>query len=152
MLATPFTYTLAAGAAEGGTALNAFDNALLEARIGNVNLVRVSSILPPGAKYLERVEIPPGSLVPAAYCSAESAAPGEVITAVVGVGLSRESFGVIMEHAGPGHLREMEREIEEMIREAFTQRKMDLVEVKIKGAEHRVEKLGSAVAAVVLWY
>src|SRR5206468_7432297 len=37
-----------AGNAEGSTPLNAFDNALLAAGIGNINLVRISSILPPG--------------------------------------------------------------------------------------------------------
>ena len=35
-----------AGRAEGGTTLNAFDNALLAAGIGNINLIKVSSILP----------------------------------------------------------------------------------------------------------
>ncbi len=34
------------GSAEGTTPLNAFDNALLAAGIGNINLVKVSSILP----------------------------------------------------------------------------------------------------------
>ena len=44
------TVTMAAatvGHAEGGTPLNAFDNALLAAGIGNINLVKVSSIIPP---------------------------------------------------------------------------------------------------------
>lgn len=49
MLETPKKFTLVAGSAEGPSRLNAFDNALLAAGIGNVNLLRVSSILPPGA-------------------------------------------------------------------------------------------------------
>ena len=32
--------------AEGGTKLNAFDNALLKAGIGNANLVKLSSVVP----------------------------------------------------------------------------------------------------------
>ena len=41
-----------AGAAEGETELNAFDNALLAAQVGNLNLIRVSSVLPLGASVL----------------------------------------------------------------------------------------------------
>ena len=47
------TVTMAAataGHAEGGTTLNAFDNALLAAGIGNINLIKVSSILPPRSR------------------------------------------------------------------------------------------------------
>ena len=42
-----------AGHAEGGTALNAFDNALLAAGIGNINLIKISSILPPDVPVIE---------------------------------------------------------------------------------------------------
>ncbi len=152
MLITPVTYTLTVGAAEGPTVLNAFDNALLEAGIGNVNLMKASSILPPGAKYLEELHIPPGSLVPTAYCSWTSETPEEEIAAAVGVGLSRDSFGVIMEYAGTGSQEEAETEIVRMLEAAFHRRKMELTEVRIRGVSHRVERLGSVVAAVVLWY
>ena len=152
MLVTPVSYTLAAGAAEGPTALNAFDNALLEAGIGNVNLIKASSILPPGAKYLERLHIPPGSLVPTAYCTWTSETPGEEIAAAVGVGLSRDSFGVIMEYAGSGSREEAEAEAARMLQAAFQRRQMELTEVRIRGVGHRVKRLGSVVAAVVLWY
>jgi len=152
MLVTPVSYTFAVGAAEGPTALNAFDNALLEAGIGNVNLIKASSILPPGAKYLEELSIPPGSLVPTAYCAWTSETPGEEIAAAVGVGLSRDSFGVIMEYAGTGNRREAEAEIARMLEAAFHRRQMELTEVRIRGVDHWVERLGSVVAAVVLWY
>ena len=152
MLVTPVSYRLAVGAAEGLTPLNAFDNALLAAGIGNVNLVRVSSILPPGAKYVEALQIPPGSLVPTAYCTCTSAVPGEWITAAVAVGLSRDSFGVIMEYEGTGKREEAEAEVTRMLEAAFERRKMKLHEVRIQGVDHQVKTLGSVVAAAVLWY
>ena len=43
---TPNAIWASAGAAEGDTELNAFDNALLAAQVGNLNLIRVSSVLP----------------------------------------------------------------------------------------------------------
>ncbi|MFQ5657498.1 MAG: pyruvoyl-dependent arginine decarboxylase [Candidatus Methylomirabilales bacterium] len=151
-LLTPVTYTLAVGAAEGPTPMNAFDNALLAAGIGNVNLLKVSSILPPDAKYVEKLEVQPGALVPTAYCTWTSELPGERIAAAVGVGLSRDSFGVIMEYAGTGLRQEAEAAVSRMLETAFEQRKMKLDKVRIRGVDFRVATLGSVVAAAMLWY
>ncbi len=73
-----------AGHAEGGTALNAFDNALLVAGIGNINLLKVSSILPPEVPVVELPKIKPGALIPTAYAAMTSEVPGETVAAAVG--------------------------------------------------------------------
>ena len=41
---------IVSGASEGPTELNAFDNALYEAEIGDVNLIKVSSMLEANTK------------------------------------------------------------------------------------------------------
>src|SRR5690625_1211138 len=97
MLPTPKKFTLVAGAAEGPTSLNAFVYALLVAGIGKLNLVRVSSILPPGAQFVEKLDIAPGSLTPTAYGAISSEVAGETMAAAVGIGFSEDTFGVIME-------------------------------------------------------
>jgi len=152
VLPTPKKYFVTAGAAEGTSKLNAFDNALLAARIGNINLIRVSSILPPGTRYEPDLTFPPGSLVPTAYGYIVSDIPGELIAAAVGVGISRESFGIIMEFSGKCNETEARAKIEGMIREAFERRKMEMVEMRIASVEHRVAHIGCALAAVPLWY
>lgn len=91
MLPTPKKFFLTAAGSEGNNELNAFDNALMKARIGNINLIRVTSILPPSAEYAPDLQIPPGSLVPTAYGYIISEVPGELIAAAVGVGFS-EAF------------------------------------------------------------
>ena len=50
---TPNRLWLASGGAEGTTELNAFDNALLAGGIGNLNLIKVSSVVPQGAEFLQ---------------------------------------------------------------------------------------------------
>ena len=54
---TPNAYFLASGSSEGKMPLNAFDGALLNAGIGNTNLVKMSSIVPPGASRIEPVPL-----------------------------------------------------------------------------------------------
>jgi arginine decarboxylase len=152
VLPTPKKYFVTAAAAEGKTKLNAFDNALLAARIGNVNIIRVSSILPPGTEYDPELVFPPGSLVPTAYGYITSDVPGELIAAAVGVGISQESFGVIMEFSGRCTKEEAQAKVEEMIHEAFTSRGMIVAEIKAAAVEHRVRHVGCALAAVPLWY
>lgn len=152
MLPTPKKFFLAAGSAEGENHLNAFDNALLKGKVGNINLIRVTSILPPGVQYCPEMEIPPGSLVPTAYGYIISDVPGELISAAVGVGFSKDSFGVIMEFSGKCNKAEAERAVERMLIEAFKNRGMELVDTKIAATEHRVVKIGCSLAAVPLWY
>ncbi|MFZ5633453.1 MAG: pyruvoyl-dependent arginine decarboxylase [Bacillota bacterium] len=152
MLPTPKKFFLTAASAEGQTPLTAFDNALLAGRIGNINLIRVSSILPPGAELCNDLVIPPGSLVPTAYGYIISEEPGQLIAAAVGVGFSENDFGVIMEHSCVGSREEAQDEIEKMLKEAFKSRGMELKKMKIAATGHRVQKVGCALAAVPMWY
>ena len=152
MLPTPKKFKIVSGCAEGKTLLNAFDNALLAAEIGNVNLLRVSSILPPEAQHDQSLIIPPGSLVPTAYGYVISENPGEKICAAVGIGFTADTFGVIMEYAGKGSRENAEEQIRIMLENAFATRKIALVDMKIAASEHVVENKGCAFAAVPLWY
>ncbi len=141
-----------AGSAEGDTELNAFDNALLAAQVGNLNLVRVSSVLPQDAAFLEEPpRIIPGSLVPTVYSVHVSARPGDTVAACVGIGVGDGSHGMIYE--SHGHSRtEAEATVRRMIDEGFTRRGLKLKEIVVRSVEHKVERIGCAVAAVVLWW
>jgi arginine decarboxylase len=147
--------TLAAatvGHAEGGTTLNAFDNALLAAGIGNINLLKVSSILPPDVPVVELPKIQPGALIPTAYAAITSEVPGETISAAVGYALPDDPAknGVIMEYHGHASRAEAERHIELMLEEAFRVRGEPIREMKVLGVEHTVERIGCALAAMTL--
>jgi arginine decarboxylase len=153
LLATPRKYTLVAGAAEGRTRLNAFDNALLKAGLGNLNLLRVSSILPPGAERVATLAIPPGTLTPTAYGTITSEVEGERIAAAIGVGRADSGdYGVIMEFSGRCSRNEAEEAVRAMLEEAFETRGRRLWRVEIEAVEHRVERIGCAFAAAALWY
>ena len=153
MLPTPHKFTLLAGSAEGPTRLNAFDNALLTAGIGNVNLIRVSSILPPGAVEYDTLEIIPGALMPTAYGTVTSEISGEIISAAVAVAIGdRDQYGVIMEFSGRTGREEAEETVAEMARQAFASRNRQIERLLVRATEHRVAAIGCAFAAVALWY
>jgi arginine decarboxylase len=149
---TPNVLWVTTGSAEGSTELNAFDNALLAARIGDLNLIKVSSIVPAGAELLAgSPDIAPGSLVPTVYSVVHSDTAGETICAAIGIGVGRESHGMIFEHHGTS--REVtERVVTGMVEEGFARRSLPLERIVVRVAEHRVERVGCAVAAVVLWW
>jgi arginine decarboxylase len=152
MLPTPKKFKIMAATAEGTHKLTAFDNALLSAGIGNVNLVRISSILPPTAEKDQDLLLPPGSLVPTAYGSIVSDEPGARIAAAVGIGFSADTFGVIMEFSGHCSKEEAEAKIASMLTDAFANRGMVLASTEIMSVEHIVENTACAFAAVALWY
>jgi arginine decarboxylase len=141
-----------AGNAEGATPLNAFDNALLAAGIGNVNLVRISSILPPGVDLVPLPRIKLGAIVPTAYAAQTSEVPGEVIAAAVGWARPEdpEKNGVIMEFHDKASREEAERMVVQMLEEAFRVRGQRIRDLRVFAVEHRVERTGCALAAVTL--
>ncbi len=150
----PNIFTLVQGSGEGFTQLNAFDQALLNAGIGDSNLMRMSSIIPPGAKETDHIDLPPGALIPVAYGSISCSKPGQVISAAIAVALPElpDQPGVIMEHEDEAPLAEVKTKVHQMAAEAFRYRGRRYREIKTIGAEHHVEQHGSVIAAAVLWY
>lgn len=143
---------ITAGTAEGGSALNAFDNALLMAGIGNVNLIKISSIVPPDVDVVALPPIRPGALVPTAYAAMTSTTPGQTVAAAVGYALpaDRTKAGVIMEFHDATDRRTAEQAIQAMLTEAFRVRGETIREMRILAVDHRVERVGCALAAVAL--
>jgi arginine decarboxylase len=156
MVQTPNVFALVKGAAEGRTRLNAFDNSLLEAGIGDTNLMRMSSILPPGAvqRNISDFELPKGGLIPLAYATIDSTTPGRYISSAIAVGVpeDKEEPGVIMEFEDHSKLENVESIVRQMVVDAFKYRNRTLKEIKSIGIEHHVETCGSTFAAAVLWY
>ena len=150
----PNTISLVAGVGEGSTALNAFDRALLNAGIGNLNLIRISSIMPPKADVVPLPKIPMGSLVPTAYGYYTSDIKGETISAAIGVAIPKDSelCGLIMEYEGICSKKEAESTVIEMTKEGFEMRNWEIDRIISIVSELTVEKVGCAFAAAVLWY
>jgi arginine decarboxylase len=151
MWQAPRAVSLVAGHGEGGSEINAFDRALQDAGVADLNFMRVTSILPPGTRIIELPPYPPGILMPSVYARIVSTTPGDRIAAAVGVGVCRESHGVIMEHTGHAARAEAEQIVRRMIVEGFQIRRLPLHEVVIVSAEHVVERAGCAVALALFW-
>ena len=154
IITTPTTHTFVTGASEGFTPLNAFDAALLDAGIGNTNLIKVSSIVPPGSREfpVSQLALPPGSLVPVAYASMESDIPGSIICAAIAAAWSEDSAqpGLIMEYNAHGHREDAEAVVRRMAQEGLKARDWPVHRIQSVSIDHRVIKIGAVFAAVVL--
>jgi len=154
MVSTPNIFCLVKGAGEGRTLLNAFDQALLNAGVGDTNLIRMSSIVPPGAKQRKSITLPKGGLIPVAYAHIDSEKSGEVISAAIAVALPEDPdlAGVIMEYEAKAPLTEVEEIVRQMAQDAFEYRNRKLGALFSTGVEHTVEACGAVFAGAVLWY
>ncbi|MFH1904023.1 MAG: arginine decarboxylase, pyruvoyl-dependent [bacterium] len=153
IIKTPTCFFLVSGEGEGNTPLNAFDMALLNSGIGNTNLVRMSSIVPPACKKIKPVSLPFGALVPVAYASISSDIPGEIISAAVAVAIPEDDSksGLIMEYSARGHKEDVEKIARRMSEDGMSSRGEKIRKLTSKSMEHKVKKIGNAFAAVVLW-
>ncbi|AIF70276.1 pyruvoyl-dependent arginine decarboxylase [Palaeococcus pacificus DY20341] len=150
---TPKKAIMVAASAEGGTKLNAFDNALLKMGIGNVNLVKLSSVIPAHIEWIEKMpEVPIGMLLPTVYAHIESDEPGSTISAALGVGISEDNNGgLIYEYSGYCTKEEAIEMVKKMVEEGFRVRGWKLKEFKVVVSEITVkDKPAAALAAVVM--
>ncbi len=150
---TPDAYFFAQGVSEGYMPLNAFDGALLASGIGNTNLVKMSSIVPPGARQIEPVPIPYGALVPVAYASITSSVKGQTISAAVAAAfpVDQSMPGLVMEYSATGPSEEIEQICRDMAVHGLGMRGLEVGRVQSAAVSHQVENVGAAFAAVVLW-
>ncbi len=153
IIQTPDAYFFAKGASEGYMPLNAFDGALLASGIGNTNLVKMSSIVPPGARLIEPVPLPYGALVPVAYASITSSIKGQTIAAAVAAAFPADPArpGLIMEYSATGSPEEIEQICRDMAIHGLGMRSLEVGRVESVSVSHHVKDVGAAFAAVVLW-
>lgn len=151
MWTLPRAVTAVAGAGEGMTDLNAFDHALMDAGIANLNFIRVTSIFPQGASIVPLRPFTPGMLMPAVYARISRHTPGERIAAAVGIGISTEGYGVIMEYSHTGTAETADEIVRRMVQEAMATRGLQVTEVVVAARDHVVQRMGCVVAAVLLW-
>lgn len=146
-------FTISTGLGEGTTELNAFDSAMQDAHVGNYNLLRVSSILPPHCVARETIEIPQGCLLPIAYSYLTSTNSGNEITAAIGVGIpvNGESVGVIMEYSGYTTRTNAEKNVRKMIEEAMNNRGIDIKNIIIRSRSALVKECTCVFSSIALW-
>lgn len=144
---------LVSGASEGETELNAFDNALLKAGIGDINLVKVSSIMPSGVEVVEKLNpLPKGAFLPVVYAAVSSCTPGDIISAAVGFGRCEDGFGVIMEAGGVGQSEdEVQKEVENKVKFALARRGLELKEFRVVSVSWKVKNCAAVVAACIFF-
>lgn len=149
----PNIFCLRASAGDASSELNAFDMALFKAGVGNMNLLKVSSILPPYCEYVEKIRFEEGSLIPVAYGTVFSSIRGELLSAAVACAVPKNESkaGLIMEYAAKGKTKEeTEKQVREMALKGMQWRGYEVEKILSISCEHEVVEHGAAFACVVL--
>ena len=137
------------GKDEGPTKLNAFDNALSDAGIGDVNLIKVSSMLAGDTQIQDLPKLKAGSMVNCVLSEITSDTPSDEIAAVVAVAIGK-TLGCVVETTGINKdLKDLEDEAEFMVRYMMEKRGVEITELIIKSSSTTVKNIASVVASVV---
>ena len=141
--------SLTKGASEGPTKLNAFDNALLEAKIGNVNLIPVSSMLPSNTQLVDMPELEPGEMTNCVLSHQYSDNPGDEISAVIAF-CQADEMGCVIETKGVNKpIDELKKEAKFMAEYMMEKRELEIIDYKEIVQTHTVIERASVVAALV---
>ncbi len=140
---------IVSGKDEGPTKLNAFDNALSDAGIGDVNLIKVSSMLAGNAEIEKLPKLKAGSMVNCVLSEITSDNPGDEITAVIAVAIGDE-LGCVVETTGINEdLMDLENEAKFMVRYMMDKRNVEIKNLIVESSTATVENIASVVASVV---
>lgn len=145
--------TAGAGVGTSAFELLSFDRALRQAGFSDYNLLRVSSILPPGVELRPHINVPKGALLPTAYGMFSSCEEGRTIAAAVSLAFPTDThaIGVIMETEGYMTEREARDTVASMAEEAMEDRGLRIARLEIVALEAQVELYTTVFAGVALW-
>ncbi|WP_298520735.1 pyruvoyl-dependent arginine decarboxylase [uncultured Methanobrevibacter sp.] len=140
---------IVSGKDEGPTKLNAFDNALTDAGIGDVNLIKVSSMLAKNTEINELPKLKAGAMVNCVLSEITSDNPGDEITAVIAVAIGEE-LGCVVETTGINENPEdLTNEARKMVEYMMEKRGVKTKDLIIEKSTATVEEIASVVASVV---
>ena len=140
---------IVSGKGEGPTKLNAFDNALSNAGIGDVNLIKVSSMLSGNTNICDLPKLKPGAMVNCVLSRITSDNPGDEIMVVIAVAIGEE-LGCVVETSGMNKdPNDLIKEAEEMVRYMMEKRKVEIKDLIVEYSTTKVKNIASCIAAVV---
>ncbi|MGC8601142.1 MAG: pyruvoyl-dependent arginine decarboxylase [Thermoprotei archaeon] len=133
------------------SSLNAFDAALVDAKISECNLVSVSSILPPDAEEVQRVPIHPGSVTFVVLARMDGDEGEQIAAGVAWTWEAKHRFGMVAEAHGYMSREAITEILEWKLSEMARLRGISITEKKIRTETLTVpmDNYGSVVAAVV---
>ena len=140
---------IVSGKDEGPTKLNAFDNALSDAGIGDVNLIKVSSMLGENTEIEDLPKLKPGSMVNCVLSEITSDNPGDTITATIAVAIGKK-LGCVVETNGINKKQdELIEEAKYMVTYMMEKREVEIKQLIVEKATTTVKEIASVVASVV---
>ena len=140
---------IVSGKDEGPTKLNAFDNALTDAGIGDVNLIKVSSMLAGNAEINELPKLKAGSMVNCVLSEVTSDNPGDEITAAIAVAIGEE-LGCVVETTGINkNPEDLVGEAHDMVIYMMKKRNVEIKDLIVEKSTITVKDIASVVASVV---
>ncbi|WP_407413169.1 pyruvoyl-dependent arginine decarboxylase [Methanobrevibacter sp.] len=140
---------IVSGKDEGPTRLNAFDNALTDAGIGDVNLIKVSSMLGKNTQIEDLPKLKAGSMVNCVLSEITSDKPGDEITAVIAVAIGEE-LGCVVETTGINKKEtDLIDEAKFMVTYMMDKRDVIIKDLIVKSSTTTVKNIASVVSSVV---
>lgn len=153
MIPTGFFLTCGIGVAKHK--LTAFDFALMDAKAGNYNHVKVSSVLPSSVERFTCIPLEKGSVVYSAYANLTSNTCGATLSACVAVGIPvrASDIGMIMEHSDVAPIFEVEKITIDLVKEAMMKRDIEIKEILAAPISAIVpaDSFLSVFSALVMW-
>lgn len=159
----PKKAAISSGSAIGRSKINAYDKALIDAGIGDLNLVEISSILPPGCKIVELPIIEPGTIVECVISSASfrkiEVGDENCVSSAIVIAMSKNGLNAICESSGIKSEERTLNDAKNKANEMLKYRGLDLKNIISESSSVKSSSIEtneqdiyiSVVSAVIVW-
>ncbi|RZN60304.1 pyruvoyl-dependent arginine decarboxylase [Methanonatronarchaeum sp. AMET6-2] len=144
----PKKIALVSGTGEAKEPLNAYDRALSQAGIGDLNLITVSSILPENCEITREPDIKPGSFTPTVIAK-KTSNKKHVISAAITIAECKEGIGLICEHSSSTTKKKTINKSIEMVEKMAKDRNKKIKKIHVESEQLKPDQYGAVVAAAV---
>lgn len=154
IIKAPSAFYMAAGRGAAAYPLLAFDRALKYAEVSDLNLIKVTSVLPANCSRMDYVPIlPAGRISPAVMSKCETSVCKTTVSAAIAVAIPKDpnKSGVFFEESGIMELSVAIERASNMCRQAMKDRGTEVLDVTSVGASNTCTFEPVAVLAVALF-
>jgi len=135
--------------------LAAFDCSLIDAKVGDYNHIKVSSVLSGNIKQYDHIPLKKGSAVYSAYAHISSNETDSVLSACVAVGIPKNNndIGMIMEHSAVAYIEDVKNTAIQLVKDSMELRGIEIAEILSSPVTLSVpkDKCLSVFSAIVMW-
>lgn len=147
---TPEKAFIGAISVEGASHIHCLDKCLMKVGLGNVSLIKITSVLPPNVQIVTSLKekLPMGCNIPAVYTYNISSKEGKSVAAAIGIGKTETGPTLVAECSGKKK-KNVQKDVRTNLKRMIKFRSLNLEHILVKATGKTVKRDHACAFAII---